>query len=306
MKNLTRADGPMDAEEGALRRQLFLMAGFAGLSLRAGPVLSQTSALRRRAGTVNFVEGDVRLSDEAGSRALAGGTVVREGQTLETSVRSEVHVVFDDGGFLAVRPSSRVQIEQVKIAGSFDDSLSLRLFSGALRSITGWIGKFDKKNYQLSTTVATVGIRGTDHELAIIAAGQERRGEIPGIHNWVHEGGTTLKSPGGEINIEPGHAAWAPHTGEAPKAHQAIPRYLQQRRTRHEARIEAHAKRITEHIEMRMKKRGMLKNGEKLEDAQRRHLATKASKNAGREENARHERAEASKPAGGTGHHGKK
>ena len=148
-----------------------------------------------------------------------------------------------------------------------------------MRSVTGWIGKFDKNNYQLSTPTATVGIRGTDHELAIIPAGVEHDGEIPGIHNWVHEGGTTLRSAGGAIDIEPGHAAWAPHTGEAPRAHGLIPRFLQQRRTRHEERIEAHARRIGEIIEMRMKRRGMLKEGERLADAQRRHRDWKGSEN---------------------------
>jgi hypothetical protein len=155
---------------------------------------------------------------------------------------------------------------------------------------------------QLSTTITSVGIRGTDHELAIIEAGQERNCEIAGIHNWVHEGGTTLKSAGGEINIDPGHAAWAPHSGGAPMAHEGVPNYLQQRRIRHEARIEAHARRVTEHIETRMKKRGMLRDGEKLEDAQRRHQEMRKLKKTEQEELVVRERVEEPKPA----HHSKK
>ncbi len=261
------------------RRDLFAMANVAGISMLADPAFSQPTSDRRRAGVANFAEGNVKVSDDHSTRGLAVGTVVREGQTIETAANSEVHVVFDDGAFLAVRPSSRVLIDKAKITGGFDDSLSLKLLTGALRSVTGWIGKFDKKNYQLSTPTATVGIRGTDHELAIIASGDERNEEIPGIHNWVHEGGTTLHSAGGQIDIEPGHAAWAPHTGGAPRAHIAIPRFLQLRRTRHEEKIEAHARHVNEIIEMRMKKRGMLKEGERLGDAQRRHQELRASGN---------------------------
>jgi hypothetical protein len=259
------------------RRNLISIAGAAGISVACDSAFSQATPDKRRAGAANFVEGNVKVADALGAQVLTMGTVLREGQTIETAANSEVHVVFDDGGFLAVRPSSRVQIEKAKVSGEFDDILSLKLLSGALRSVTGWIGKFDKHNYQLSTATATVGIRGTDHELAIIPAGEEHDGEIAGIHNWVHEGGTTLRSAGGAIDIEPGHAAWAPHTGEAPRAHLLIPRFLQLRRTLHEEKIEAHARRISEIIEMRMKKRGMLKEGERLGDAQRRHHALRES-----------------------------
>ena len=267
----------LDFKFRSSRRRLISLAGAVGISVASDSALAQSTPDKRRAGAANFVDGNVKVSDARGAQALTVGTVVREGQTLETAANSEVHVVFDDGGFLAVRPSSRVQIDKAKISGGFDDSLSLKLLSGALRSVTGWIGKFDKNNYQLSTPTATVGIRGTDHELAIIPSGEERDGEIPGIHNWVHEGGTTLRSAGGAIDIEPGHAAWAPHTGEAPRAHVLIPRFLQLRRTRHEEKIEAHARRISEIIEMRMKKRGMLKEGERLADAQRRHHQLRGS-----------------------------
>ena len=272
------------------RRHLFLITG---CTLSSRLVFAQAVPERRRAGLVNFVEGDVKVADSLGVRALTGGAVVHEGQIIETSVNSETHVIFDDGGYLAVRPSSRIQIDKAKLSGAFDDSLSLRLLIGAVRSITGWIGKFDKHNYQLSTGVATVGIRGTDHELANIASeGPLLAGEIPGIHNWVHEGGTTLKTTTGAIDIDPGHAAWAPHNGDAPRAHQEVPNFLQQRRTRQEARIENHAKRINEHIEMRMEKRGLLKDGEKLHDAQRRHHEQKRHEGFEEERRATHNSAE--------------
>lgn len=85
-------------------------------------------------------------------------------------------------------------------------------------------------------------------------------------------------------------------------AHEGVPNYLQQRRIRHEARIEAHARRVTEHIETRMKKRGMLRDGEKLEDAQRRYQEMRKLKKTEQEELVVRERVEEPKPA----HHSKK
>ncbi len=260
------------------RRSLVIAIGSAagGASLLVPSLaLAQASAAKppgARAGVVNFVIGEATIADgDAPGKALTNGTVVSQGQTIETGATGEVHVVFDDGGLLALRPSSRIQIDKAQISGAFSDTLSMNLLRGALRSITGWIGKFDRNSYQLRPATATVGIRGTDHEVAIIAAGEEKAGENAGIHNWVHEGGTTLTTAGGHTDVEPNHAAWAGHNGQAPQAHQGIPAFLAKRATAHERRINTHAQHINEHIERRMQKRGMIKRGETLKDAQQRH-----------------------------------
>jgi len=224
-----------------------------------------------RAGTVDFVSGETLVTDGNDRRKLTVGSVVYAGQMIETGQTAEVHVVLDDGGFLAVRPQSRIQFDQAKISGTFDDSLTLTLFRGAMRSITGWVGKFDKSRYKLHVGTATIGIRGTDHEVVFIPSGQERPGEVAGIHNWVNEGGTSLQNSAGTVEIESGRAGWLDHHGNRPQLHADMPTYLRDRRSRYEARIAKHASRVREHIETRMRKRGMLKRNERLEDAQARH-----------------------------------
>ena len=39
------------------------------------------------------------------------------------------------------------------------------LLKGGLRTITGLVGRSNRKNYQISTTVATIGIRGTEYTI---------------------------------------------------------------------------------------------------------------------------------------------
>lgn len=280
------------------RRDWVVAMGSVGMSV-SDLVFAQNNRNLARAGVANFVSGDVSIADSTASQSLTSGTVVMQGHIIETGANGEVHIVFDDGGLLALRPSSRMQIEHAQIAGAFSDSLTMNLLRGAMRSITGWVGKFDRNNYQLKAATATIGIRGTDHEVAIIAAGEEKRGEIPGVHNWVREGGTTLNNAGGSTDVEPGHAAWAPHNGQAPQMHQGTPAYLQRRRSAHEARINAHAQRISEHIEGRMQRRGMIKAGETLRDAQQRHRALQANPEHPKPDAAEQDRPKAS----GHNHH---
>jgi hypothetical protein len=71
--------------------------------------------------------------------------------------------------------------------------------------------------------------------------------------------------------VQPGQAAWASHDGKTPQSEGAVPEFLQRRRTRFESRAIAHGSKIREHIETRLRKRGSLKKGEHLEDAQARH-----------------------------------
>lgn len=235
------------------------------------PLAHAVTGKGNRAGVVDFVSGNAQLVEAGGSHALTDGTVVYAGQTIETGREAEAHLVFDDGGFLAVRPQSRLSIDQVKMTGGFDDSLTMTLLRGALRSVTGWVGKFDRRSYQLNVGTATVGIRGTDHEVLLIPEGEAGPGEIPGIHNWVNEGGTTLHNAGGSLDVEAGHAAWAGHDGRLARAHVGIPQFLHRWRLVHEERANRHAAGIRDHIEMRLRLKGMLQGNEHLEDAQRRH-----------------------------------
>lgn len=254
-------------------KRLFCLSAGAGLLLAARPGSAATASGPNRAGAVDFVDGSASVIDANGTRTVRKGMVVLAGQSIETSKDAEVHVIFDDGGYLAVRPFSTIRIENVKMVGGLDDTLSMTLIRGALRSITGWVGKFDKRSYQLTAGTATIGIRGTDHEVALIAAGDEGPDGVAGIHSWVNEGGTTLRNASGAVDVEPGHAALAPHDGMAPRSQGATPEFLQRRHTKFEGRAQAHAARIRDHIETRLRKRGLLKKGERLEDLQARRQA---------------------------------
>ena len=72
----------------------------------------------------------------------------------------------------------------------FDDASALRLFSGALRAISGWIGKHQADRVLIRTATATIGIRGTDHEAMVIAPGDPTG--APGTYDKVNAGSTFI------------------------------------------------------------------------------------------------------------------
>jgi hypothetical protein len=109
-----------------------------------------------------------------------------------------------------------------------------RLIAGGVRSITGWIGKFNAKSYQIQTTNASVGIRGTDHETRFISEGSSE-GE-PGTYDRVYEGETVLQAAEGNATIgkdQSGYLSTRPR--DKPRRLAAIPAFY--RPGRHEAQV---------------------------------------------------------------------
>lgn len=159
-----------------------------------------TCSLAWAAGNVDTVIGEVSVLNRDGQpRGVIKGSRIVEGETVLTGAGGEVLITTDDSGVLAVRPSSRLLIEQYKVNGNDSDSVVLYLLRGGLRSVTGWVSKTAPRNYRLATPTASVGIRGTDHEAAVVDEGNDA-----GTWNQVTEGATVLTSSAGQLDQTPG------------------------------------------------------------------------------------------------------
>ena len=196
----------------------------------------QLSAAGEVFGTIDALSGGASVTAQDGeSAALSVGMRVYEGDTIRSEHDGEVHIVTEDGGFVALRPDTVFRVDQYKADGGSDDKTFMSLLKGAMRSITGWIGKHDNAAYRVTTPTATVGIRGTDHEVAVVDQGD---GDEPGTYDTVNEGATVLKTAQGEVEATPGKFAFAPRgRAVAPYFLAQRPRFFATRSLRLEGRI---------------------------------------------------------------------
>ena len=119
-------------------------------------------------GTIDSLSGTATVTEQNGSSsAVSVGMNLYEGDTISTGPDSEVHIVSEDGGIIALRPDTVFRVDEFKAEGGADDKTYMSLLTGAMRSITGWIGKHDNSAYRLTTPTVTLGIRGTDHEVTV-------------------------------------------------------------------------------------------------------------------------------------------
>ncbi|WP_225780879.1 FecR domain-containing protein [Xenophilus sp. Marseille-Q4582] len=127
--------------------------------------LAAHAAVPDRAGEVTFMIGEARITSgpEAGT-VLRRGSAVMPGQQIETSDNGHLHIRFIDGAAVAVRPMTRLRIDDYTYAPNDPSQNRIRFFlqEGALRSITGKAGEATKDRFRINTPVAAIGIRGTD------------------------------------------------------------------------------------------------------------------------------------------------
>jgi hypothetical protein len=69
---------------------------------------------------------------------------------------------------MAIRPKSKIKIAEFKFDNQPTDTIKTNVMAGTLRAVSGQIGKGQPDNVKYEANTATIGIRGTDIELAII------------------------------------------------------------------------------------------------------------------------------------------
>lgn len=187
-----------------------------------------------RAAKIVLLEGDARVLDgNRKRRTVALGDYVNEGDFIFTGANGEVHLDMEDGGYIAVRPNTRMRIAQYQAKGEDTDKGFFNLIEGSFRSVTGWIGKYNRNNYQVRTPNATVGVRGTDHEPMVIPAGATG-GDEPGTYDKVNEGGSFIRSPNGRTDVAPNQAGFVSHDGKSkPRVLAAVPKSFKATRNEH-------------------------------------------------------------------------
>jgi|GEM_PF-1620098 len=261
-----------------IRRRM--LAGLASLTAtfwwRSGltQVGSGGSGITQSIGSADLVIGNVTLR-RTGQPAstLVQGAKLLQGDQIETISDAETHIAFDDGGYLAIRPNSTVKITRYVVTGDVTDLATIDLIRGALRSVTGWIGKLDAPRYRITARTTTIGVRGTDHDVVLVLPEEATTGTTgleAGVHNRVIEGATTLRNANGVINIAPGTAAYSPSSGSAPVLHAVVPTYFNRLRSAQDSAVDKHASNIRQRMEERLRERGKLRPDERFNEFRQR------------------------------------
>lgn len=157
--------------------------------------------MAQEAGKIMRVTGKATITSSSNqSKEANKDDVVNPGDTISSSKDSQVLIRMKDNSSLLVRADSKVKITAFQFENKPTDNAKTTVIAGTLRAVSGSIGKGQPDNVKYEAGTATIGIRGTDIEVAIVEEGAKDRA---GIYNYVHDGETVMALNTGEkANIE--------------------------------------------------------------------------------------------------------
>ncbi len=142
-----------------LKQQLYIILMLV-LTTTAATVGAQTEQI----GEVVFARGAVSSQSQTGEiRVLGKQAPIYEGDIVTAGPRSFSVIKLVDDSRISIRPDTVLSFEKYSIKKG-EESAVIRLFKGGLRTITGYISKRKPDAFALHTSVATIGIRGTDFD----------------------------------------------------------------------------------------------------------------------------------------------
>lgn len=192
-------------------------------------VASFSAHASQQAGQILFARGVVSIIDaNESARGARVGNPVFEGERIVTGRNSVVQVHLSDGSMLGLRGNSDYLIEtqryEPEAAETEEEEESVyeqagQLFSGWMRMVTGAIGKSNPSNVRQSTSVATIGIRGTVYQVIHVPpeglAGYPDT--QPGTYLMLEEGEIVVTGEGGSRTARPGDIIFVPFAGGVPE-----------------------------------------------------------------------------------------
>lgn len=193
------------------------------------------SNIHAAAGKALFVYGDARVTGTNGvERVLTKNGEVDPGDLIVTGPKGIVQLRMIDKAFIAIRQNSQFKIEAYTLgATKEEDSGFFSLLKGGFRAITGAIGKRLRSAYQVSSSVATIGIRGTDYTARLCnqdcnsnfgAASSATVAD--GLYVGVIDGGIDLTNNLGTLDLDELQYGYVKDAASAPVALLNAPEFL--------------------------------------------------------------------------------
>ncbi len=112
--------------------------------------------------TITALKGFVTIQRDSESIVATKGFLINKKDNIYTQDNTKVQLVFNDDTIVSVGKNSHFNIQEYIFQENQEPVAKFKLLKGAMRSITGKIGKIAPQNFTVITKAATIGIRGTN------------------------------------------------------------------------------------------------------------------------------------------------
>ena len=123
--------------------------------------MTDASISVKQIGSVISMTGSAWAASGTTQRPLSQGAPVYEGEEIVTESDSNVEIKLTDGTILGQGEDSAIRLDNY-IYSEEDSGLDFHMITGVLRVVSGEIVKANPEGFNLTTPMATIGIRGTE------------------------------------------------------------------------------------------------------------------------------------------------
>lgn len=140
----------------SMRRQLALL-------VIACVALGGDLAWAGDSGTAKIVRGDVRVERGGSTAPLHVGDTVQEKDRIVAAAGASAGITLRDDTRISIGPNSTLVINRFSFDSQTQEGrVDTSILSGAMRYITGLVGRRNPDAVRIATRSVTIGIRGTD------------------------------------------------------------------------------------------------------------------------------------------------
>lgn len=117
--------------------------------------------------TVTGLNGKAFIQRDGTKIEVTLGAVLKEKDTILTDDKAKVQIIFEDETIVTVGKNSNFSISEYMFEDSKEPIAKFAMLKGAMRTITGKIGKIAPDKFSVQAKTATIGIRGTNFSVLV-------------------------------------------------------------------------------------------------------------------------------------------
>jgi len=113
-------------------------------------------------GVITAIKGDVKVQRDTTSLDGVLGFSLKETDSVITADKSKAQIIFHDETIVTIGKNSNFSVAKYIYDNAHEPVVKFGLLRGAMKTITGKIGKIAPQRFEVKTKTATIGIRGTN------------------------------------------------------------------------------------------------------------------------------------------------
>ena len=117
--------------------------------------------------TITALKGSANIQRGDSTINAAIGTELEQKDVLKTKDNSKLQIIFKDETIITLGKNSDFSIEEYMFEENQKPIAKFGMIKGAMRTITGRIGKIAPEKFSVQTKTATIGIRGTNFAVTV-------------------------------------------------------------------------------------------------------------------------------------------